>query len=177
MILCHHLSRFRRPIVLFSGLTVFLTLTLTMGFSGVSQSDITARLTTKVFEGATLYGAMITNSGVKNLTFEALPDRAFVGTACTPNTILPTIVEKWNAEQSEWQEQETWISAVKTSSAHGLITVALLPKESICAGWWGAAGFRDDDTLRLKVCISFKRDSNTPCFHTESFHPRVKGGK
>src|SRR5262249_9618324 len=172
MIMRHFLSKFWSSIVWFSGLGAFLTLIVAMRFSGASQSEVTARLTTKVIEGGTLYGAIITNSGVDNLTFESLPDIAFVGTACTANTILPTVVEKWNVEVSKWQEQETWISAVKTSSAHGKSRVTLLPKQSICAGWWGAAGFRGDDTLRLKVCVSFRRDANTPCFHTESFHPK-----
>src|SRR5215813_12553978 len=119
MIMRHFLSKFWSSIVWFSGLGAFLTLIVAMRFSGASQSEVTARLTTKVIEGGTLYGAIITNSGVDNLTFESLPDIAFVGTACTANTILPTVVEKWNVEVSKWQEQETWISAVKTSSAHG----------------------------------------------------------
>jgi hypothetical protein len=163
---------------LFSGLSALLVLIFSMRFSGSSQSDITARLITKVFEGATVYGAIITNSGVNNLTLETLPDRAFIGTACTPNTILPVVVEKWNAAQSGWQEQETWISAVKTSGhlTHGLVLVTLLPKKSICAGWWGAAGFRNEDTLRLKVCTSFNRDANTVCLYTESFHPKKANG-
>lgn len=171
----HFLSKLPSSIVWPSGLGALLILIVVTGFPSTGRSDVTARLTTKAVGGGTLYAAMITNSGVNNLTFEALPDGAFIGTACTRNTILPMVVEKWNAQRSEWQEQETWISAVKTSSAHGLKTVTLSPKESICAGWWGAAGFRDDDTLRLKVCVSFKRDANTLCFRTESFHPEARG--